>query len=60
LFLDVYRHVFEVSVQDEVIFRRLVDFLLDNQLVTFETRGFAFFKRFLSAAQALVHALSKS
>ena len=61
LFIDIYKHVFELTAQDEVIFRRLVDFMLDNDMVTLETRTAAFFKRWFGfVSRLLARQLSKA
>lgn len=54
LFIDIYKHVFEVSAQDEVIFRKLVEFLLDNSMVKIETRTAAFLKKWFGMAARLL------
>jgi DNA-binding XRE family transcriptional regulator len=61
LFIDIYKHVFELDARDEVIFRRLVDFMLDNNMVSLETRTAAFFKRLFGfASRLLAKQLSKA
>ena len=48
MFLEIYKNVFDLSVQDEVIVRKLVDVFLDNglvKLVKLEARVLTFFKR---------------
>ena len=45
MFLSIYKTVFDLSAQDEVILRKIVEFMLTNKLIKIENRVTGFLKR---------------
>lgn len=45
MLLSVYRHVFELTTLDEVIVRKVIEFMLDNNLVKIERGVSSFLKK---------------
>lgn len=54
MFMTIYSSTFEMTAVDEVVCRKLVDFLLANNMVKFETKNLAFLKRLLGSLGRLI------
>ena len=49
MFLSIYKSVFEISTLDEVILRKVIEFMLCNKLIKIENKITSFLKKALSA-----------